>query len=105
MLDATGYPFTYTGVSPPVALTSTYNFPLSHDQFHSPTHPHTYYYARSQNPNFSLLSEQLKALHKGDDCVLFSSGMGAISATLFSLLSKVSFLFSLYLFFCSNILK
>lgn len=44
-------------------------------------------YSRLGNPTTSQLEQKITLLEGGEDCTAFSSGMGAISATLMSLLS------------------
>lgn len=44
-------------------------------------------YSRLGNPTTSQLEQKIALLEGGEDCTAFSSGMGAISATLLSLLS------------------
>lgn len=46
-----------------------------------------YIYSRLGNPTASQLEQKIALLEGGEDCTAFSSGMGAISATLLSLLS------------------
>lgn len=46
-----------------------------------------YIYSRLGNPTTRQLEEKIALLEEGEDCVAFSSGMGAVSATLLSLLS------------------
>jgi len=69
----------YTGVVPPLCLTSTF---LSEQPS---TGESKFFYTRSNNPNFSLLEKQLARLHSGKKALVYSTGMAAISATLFSL--------------------
>ncbi|MBQ9664701.1 MAG: methionine gamma-lyase [Oscillospiraceae bacterium] len=45
-----------------------------------------YIYSRLGNPTTSQLEEKIALLEGGEDCIAFSSGMGAISGTLLSLL-------------------
>lgn len=45
-------------------------------------------YSRLGNPTVSQLEEKIALLENSEDCVAFSSGMGAISGTLLSLLSS-----------------
>ena len=47
-----------------------------------------YIYTRLGNPTTKVLEEKIALLEGGEDCIAFSSGMGAISGTLFSLLSS-----------------
>ena len=46
-----------------------------------------YIYSRLGNPTTSVLEKKIALLEGGEDCIAFASGMGAISATLLSLLS------------------
>ena len=46
-----------------------------------------YIYSRLGNPTTDQLEKKIALLEGGEDCIAFSSGMGAISATLLSLLS------------------
>ncbi|MFA7502866.1 MAG: aminotransferase class I/II-fold pyridoxal phosphate-dependent enzyme [Anaerovoracaceae bacterium] len=46
-----------------------------------------YTYIRTNNPNRDVLAEVVTYLEHGEDSLIFSSGMGAISTTLFTLLS------------------
>ena len=46
-----------------------------------------YIYSRLGNPTTGQLEEKIALLEEGEDCIAFSSGMGAISGTLLSLLS------------------
>lgn len=45
-------------------------------------------YTRLGNPTTNLLERKIAAMEGGEDCVAFSSGMGAIAATLLTLLSQ-----------------
>ena len=47
-----------------------------------------YIYSRLGNPTTGVLEKKIALLEGGEDCVAFSSGMGAISATLLSVLSS-----------------
>ena len=47
-----------------------------------------YIYSRLGNPTTSQLEQKVALLEGGEDCIAFSSGMGAISGTLLSLLSS-----------------
>ena len=47
-----------------------------------------YIYSRLGNPTTGQLERKIALLEGGEDCVAFSSGMGAISATLLSVLSS-----------------
>ena len=48
---------------------------------------HAYNYPRSRHPNARYLEERLAGMENGEDCVVFASGVAAISGTFFSLLS------------------
>lgn len=45
-------------------------------------------YTRLGNPTTQLLEKKIAAMEKGEECVAFSSGMGAISGTLLSFLGQ-----------------
>ena len=47
----------------------------------------SFIYSRLGNPTTSQLEQKIALLEGGEDCTAFSYGMGAISATLLSLLS------------------
>ncbi len=68
----------YTGIVPPLCLSSTFIKEPS-------TGESKFFYTRSNNPNFSLLEKQLAQLHSGKKALVYSTGMAAISATLFGL--------------------
>ena len=48
---------------------------------------HAFNYPRSRHPNARYLEERLAGLEAGEDCVVFASGVAAVAATFFSLLS------------------
>ena len=56
------------------------------DDYDKATSGEKYYYSRSSNPNKDALGEIINYMEKGEKSLLFSSGMGAISTTLISLL-------------------
>ncbi|USZ49505.1 PLP-dependent aspartate aminotransferase family protein [Halomonas sp. DN3] len=74
-------------VAPPVYQTSIFTFPdlesFSRAQL---AERERFIYSRGLNPTVKLLEDKLAALERGQACKAFASGMGAISATLFSLL-------------------
>ncbi len=81
-------PNSYFGaVTPPIAQTSLFVHPELEEfaQKHSLEREH-YIYSRGNNPTVTILEKKLAALEGGESCKCFSSGMGAISATLFTLL-------------------
>ncbi len=49
--------------------------------------PHSYNYPRWRHPNGRYLEERLAALEEGEDCLVFATGVAAITGTFFSLLS------------------
>ena len=48
---------------------------------------HSFNYPRTRHPNGRYLEERLASLEGGEDCIVFASGVAAISGTFFSLLS------------------
>ncbi|ALM52570.1 trans-sulfuration enzyme family protein [Halomonas huangheensis] len=76
-------------VTPPVYQTSIFTFPdletFSRSQMKEREH---YIYSRGLNPGVHLVERKLAALERGEACKAFASGMGAVAATLFSLLRQ-----------------
>jgi cystathionine beta-lyase/cystathionine gamma-synthase len=70
-------------VVPPIYQTSTYHFPSEFSE--ASEHGNTYLYTRSDNPSVEVPAELIRQLEGGDGVRLFASGMGAISATVLSL--------------------
>ncbi len=74
---------------PPIYQTSLFTFPdletFSHSQLKEREH---FVYSRGLNPTVKLLEDKLAALERGEHCKAFASGMGAISATLMTLLGQ-----------------
>ncbi len=72
---------------PPIYTSSTYSFPdtafggrcFSGEE-------NGYFYTRISNPTLALLEARLASLEQGEGAVVFGSGMGAITATLWSML-------------------
>lgn len=84
-----GYdPLDYHGaLNPPVFLTSTYAFDRSDtgsDRFAGVTDG--YIYSRVGNPTVSVLEKRLAALEEGEAALATSSGMGAITSVIWTLL-------------------
>lgn len=84
-----GYnPLEYNGaVIPPVYMTSTFAFATAEygaGCFSGEEHGH--FYTRISNPTLALLEARMAALENGEAGVAFSSGMGAIAATFWTLL-------------------
>lgn len=48
---------------------------------------HRFNYPRSRHPNGRYLEERLAAMEQGEDCVVFSTGLAAVSGMFFTLLS------------------
>ncbi|MFJ2446729.1 methionine gamma-lyase [Pseudomonas sp. NPDC087626] len=72
---------------PPIYLTSTFTFPTAEYGAgcfagEQPGH----FYTRISNPTLALLESRMATLENGEAAVAFSSGMGAIAATLWTLL-------------------
>ncbi|GBU10092.1 cystathionine gamma-synthase [Gammaproteobacteria bacterium] len=78
----------FGAVTPPIVQTSLFAHPeaqlfaqkLATEREH-------YIYSRGNNPTVRILEQKLAALEMGESCKCFGSGMGAISATLFTLLN------------------
>jgi len=67
----------------PIYQTSTFHFPAAHSE--SADRGRVYLYTRLENPTVEGPTETIRQLEGGEDARLFSSGMGAITATLLSL--------------------
>lgn len=74
---------------PPTYATSTFAFPdvAYGGRCFAGTEP-GYFYTRIANPTLSLLESRLASLEQGAAAVVFGSGMGAITATLWTLLEQ-----------------
>jgi len=70
-------------VVPPVYLTTTYRFPAPFSE--AAAHGSVRLYSREGNPTVDGPNEVIRELEGGEAARLFGSGMGAISATLLSL--------------------
>lgn len=74
-------------LSPPIFQTTTFEFDnLKHADRVMSFRSNDYVYTRGNNPNLRSFEQQMSRLEKGKSAVAFSSGMGAISTTLLSLL-------------------
>ena len=74
-------------LSTPVFMTSTYTFEsaeIGQEMFRGERDG--YIYGRTKNPTQSVLETRIASLEGGEAAVAFASGMGAISATLWTLL-------------------
>lgn len=73
----------------PIFQTSTYYFPTDDPSTWEGEIPEgTYVYSRYGNPTERAVADKLAALECGEDALLFSSGMAAISTTLFAFLNE-----------------
>jgi cystathionine beta-lyase/cystathionine gamma-synthase len=70
-------------VVPPIYQTTTFHFPAEHSEAHE--RGSTYLYTRTDNPSVEVPAELIRQLEGGESARLFASGMGAISATVLSL--------------------
>ncbi len=77
----------FGAVTPPIVQTSLFAHPELSDFADKLRHEREHYiYSRGNNPTVNILEKKLAALEKGEACKCFASGMGAISATLHTLL-------------------
>ena len=74
---------------PPIYTSATYAFPDAAygGRCFAGTEP-GHFYSRVSNPTLTLLEARLVSLEEGAGAVVFGSGMGAISATLWSMLEQ-----------------
>ncbi|WP_433238043.1 trans-sulfuration enzyme family protein [Streptosporangium sp. CA-135522] len=81
-------PWMLGAVNPPVFENSLFTFPTVQALSESlPDEDENYVYSRGTNPTVDLLQRKLAALERGERAKCFGSGMGAISATISSLVS------------------
>ncbi len=76
-------------LSTPIYQTSTFVFDSARqggERFAG--HEAGFIYTRLGNPTTALLEQKIAAMERGEDCVAFSSGMGAISSALLTFLSQ-----------------
>lgn len=74
---------------PPIFQTSTFAFPSAeYGAACFAGKEKGYFYSRISNPTLDLLERRLAQLEKGQNAVVFSSGMGAITSTCWSLLKS-----------------
>lgn len=78
----------YVPMSPDITMTSSFYYD-NYEEFLalSDDEKNNYVYTRGTNPTTEILEKKLAKLEGGEKCKVFASGMGAISATLFTLLS------------------
>ncbi len=75
-------------VMPPIAQTSLFVHPTLDDLVRGLGGEHRQHvYSRGQNPTVEAVEAKLARLERGDACKCLASGMAAVSATLFGLLS------------------
>ncbi|MGA9839818.1 MAG: PLP-dependent aspartate aminotransferase family protein, partial [Thermoplasmata archaeon] len=72
-------------VVPPIYQTSTFHFPAEHSE--GAERGGTYLYSRMENPTVEVPTELIRQLEGGEAARLFASGMGAITATVLSLVN------------------
>lgn len=76
-------------INPPIYQSSIFHFDSLDDYIqYRNRQKEAYCYTRGNNPTTRILEEKLAKLDGGEDCRVFSSGMGAIAATLFAVLSS-----------------
>lgn len=79
----------YGALAPPIYQTSLFTFPTLERFSEAMRDERSHYvYSRGLNPTVKLLEDKLAALERGDMAKAFGSGMGAISATLMTLLRQ-----------------
>jgi methionine-gamma-lyase len=76
-------------LTPPVYLTSTYAFEsVEHGEELFSGRRDGYIYGRTRNPTQTILEQRIASLEGGEAAVAVASGMGAISATLWTLVAS-----------------
>lgn len=79
----------YTPVSPAIIQSSNFIFDTYEDFLKiCDDEKNNYMYTRGTNPTTEILEKKLAKLENGEKCKVFSSGMGAISATILALLKS-----------------
>ena len=79
----------FSAVNPPIFQSSIFSFNTIEDYIdYKDKLNQAYCYTRGNNPTCKILEQKLAALDQAEQCRVFSSGMGAISAALFSILKK-----------------
>lgn len=78
----------YGAVTPPIIQTTLFTFHTYEEFMNASSHEReNHLYTRGVNPTTEILEKKIAQLECGEQAKVFSSGMGAISATLFTLLS------------------
>lgn len=76
-------------INPPIYQSSIFHFESIDDYIqYRKREKKAFCYTRGNNPTTQILEQKLAKLDHGDCCRVFSSGMGAISSTLFALLES-----------------
>src|SRR5262245_36818805 len=76
-------------LTPPIYLTSTYAFEsVEHAEEVFSGQREGYIYGRTRNPTQTILEQRIASLEGGEAAVAVASGMGAISATLWTLVAS-----------------
>lgn len=79
----------YLSVSPEIVQTSNFQFKdFDHYVAVNAKGQKAYTYTRGENPTLDILEKKLALLEKGECARTYASGMGAISATILSLIQK-----------------
>ena len=79
----------YKSVAPEIVQTSSFQFDdFQHYVDVNMNKKSAYTYTRGENPTLTILEEKLAQLEKGECAKVFASGMGAISATILSLVQQ-----------------
>jgi len=74
----------------PLHMANSFELPTDFEELFktfSWEHADKYHYTREQSPTPRYLEERLATLEGSDDCIAAASGMGAVAATLFTLLN------------------
>ena len=78
----------YGAVTPPIVQTTLFTFDTFDAFIEASNHEReNHLYCRGVNPTTEILEKKLAMLECGEQAKVFGSGMGAISATLFTLLA------------------
>src|SRR5271166_1735555 len=79
----------FNAVSPPIIQTSNFTFKTVGDFRQALGDEYdTLIYSRGHNPTLNILRKKLAALDGAEDALVFSSGIGAISVPILSLLQQ-----------------
>lgn len=79
----------YHTMAPEIVQTSSFHFPTVEEFIAcADDEKNNYVYTRGTNPTTEILEQKLARLEGGEKCKVFSSGMGAIAATMFTLLEQ-----------------